>query len=1193
LLGVVLRSLSCRLWNVAIVYLRGPTDVLQEAEVKKSYIAALSADEQLALTCQNALLFGATALHRASGDTANTTEGPATSAEHTSTQTTQDATTVVQLTTHSRVDADADQAGPGIFHGQHPSLLALHALRRELTEVRDIVTRLFADHCITVELTPPSAALTAGKSSKSAPTTGKTQFIPITNEDFKVDLHYTKIRPVAFVRCEKDYEVWRYHYPSWMQPVVHFGHRAPSETFYRRLQYELRTGKDGVYTRINKRDNRIDAAGRCLLRFLKQTVVLRGFVRRQAAQAYAHSVDQLFMQWEDTLAAAVRADAEARRVEEERRKSEHRSCFGRFLSCFQRATVFQRSARVVHSLGTDDDNLTDLNAAQGASARSSNRGGGFSWGFKPKYAKITIFSSEDEMRAALKASLEAKLPVQAYPIAQQRPLECAIMAGMRTVGNLLGAVSFDSERVGSEEGERRLQALVEQYAFLESVAAVRDVITASIEARDTITQRTHYRSMSWVTGQAVHLNARGEHVETVQYSLEALQGAAALYGEIGAVVDQVCLMSDADGTKAAAAVQFPSHAKVSPKSGAATAHSTPHGAKHTQHTANTKAEPTADRMRVQPDYMASLTSAVSPVQELYFGGGLRHLVTVARVVECAAVNPRGVATTHSLLLPHLEPPLPSVAQFEGMLSEAESMRLMQKQLASKPGKAGTHSAVKGRRSSLHNHKDHSLTGAGRTAKSPAAGKRAPKTTQEASHTIAQFIRKRSIGAKLGEGSAKVASTSGKQSSVGEADSVVSDTASLEDTGLSTKSANYEVGGSTKSIVSTGPSTRSAITAGTSTKSAKFSASSKSNQTDDDTLTEVSTEAAAADAGTAGVVVVGPAPSSDSSSRASASSKQQPVKRSSLRGSKSSFSRRGSAEARSNNPPKRVSISTPTVAEEGKSKETAMETIAKFLRSKAFNVTVNKRGKKFNYNGSKLRTEVHLPKAVRSEIAGKKIARFLRAKSRGKLDTGENGDSGAVVSQGAKVKAADIEAALALQQEQERDRSAMYCNTLFDLFTSARAGFADRILCQDRLWQFATVVTHRKRALCDLSVRSLRSERVVKPLPTLRDLQSILVLAIFRDRYLRFATSVATIKAPTGGAAGGKGTRAARAVPHYMHATGQNNAAGADPHHAHGQHHITRRRKCVEVLQGLCKIYHAKKLLRQKRLHKRQATGGKK
>jgi hypothetical protein len=1175
------------------VYLRGPTDVLQEAEVKKSYFAALSADEQLALTCQNALLFGATALHRASGDTANTTEGPATSAEHTSTQTTQDATTVVQLTTHSRADADADQAGPGIFRGQHPSLLALHALRRELTEVRDIVARLFADHCITVELTPPSAALTAGKSSKPAPTTGKTQFIPITNEDFKVDLHYTKIRPVAFVRCEKGYEVWRYHYPSWMQPVVHFGHRAPSETFYRRLQYELRTGKDGVYTRINKRDNRIDAAGRCLLRFLKQAVVLRGFVRRQAAQAYAHSVDQLFMQWEDTLAAAVRADAEARRVEEERRKSEHRSCVGRFLSCFQRATVFQRSARVVHSLGTDDDNLTDLNAALNNSARNTNRSGGFSWGFKPKYAKITIFSSEDEMRAALKASLETKLPVQAYPVVQQRPLECAIMAEMRAAGNLLGAVTVESERVDAGEGERRLQSLVEQYAFLESVAVVRDVITASVEARDTITQRTHYRSMSWVTGQAVHLNARGEHVETVQYSLEALQGAAALYGEIGAVVDQVCLKNDAAGTKAAATVQFASQSKVSPKSGAATAHRTTHGAKHTQHTANTKAEPTADRMRVQPDYMATLTSAVSPVQELYFGGGLRHLVTVARVVECAAVNPRGVATTHSLLLPRLEPPLPSVAQFEGMLSEAESMRLMQKQLASKPGKAGTHSAVKGRRSSLHNHKDHSLTGAGRTAKSPAAGKRAPKTTQEASHTIAQFIRKRSIGAKLGEGSAKVASTSGKQSSAGEADSVASDTASLEDTGLSTKSANYDVGGSSKSAVTAGASTKSAVTAGTSTKSAKFSASSKSNQTDDDTLTEVSTEAAAAGAaGTAGVVADGPAPSSGSSSRASASSKQQPVKRSSLRGSKSSFSRRGSAEARGNNPPKRVSISTPTVVEEGKSKETAMETIAKFLRSKAFNVTVNKRSKKFNYNGSKLRTEVHLPKAVRSEIAGKKIARFLRAKSRNKLDTSGT-DASVIASQSAKVKAADIEAALALQQEQERDRSAMYCNTLFDLFTSARAGFADRTLCQDRLWQFATVMTHRKRALCDLSVRALRSERVVKPLPTLRDLQSILVLAIFRDRYQRFATSVATMKAPTGGASGGKGARAARAVPHYMHATGQNNATGADPHHAHGQHHITRRRKCVEVLQGLCKIYHAKKLLRQKRLHKLQASRGKK
>jgi hypothetical protein len=267
-----------------------------------------------------------------------------------------------------------------------------------------------------------------------------------------------------------------------------------------------------------------------------------------------------------------------------------------------------------------------------------------------------------------------------------------------------------------------------------------------------------------------------------------------------------------------------------------------------------------------------------------------------------------------------------------------------------------------------------------------------------------------------------------------------------------------------------------------------------------------------------------------------------------------------------------------VAEPVKSEEDAKATITKFLRSRAFNLSVNKRSKKYNYNGSKYRTEVKLKVTRHEHIASKKISKFMRSRSKGKLLTEHSS------SQDAQIRAAEAaaEAAEKLQEAQE-DARAVYCTTMFDLFTSARAGFSDRRLCHDRLWQFATAVTSKSRSLCGLSQKALTHETVVRKLPTLRELQSILVLAVFRERYARFTScplprrmmnALTSVQTVAGGAAAAG--RAHSQLP-LVTAQAPLGAKAAD---------AAATKRCVEILQGLCKMYHARKLLRLRRLLRR-------
>ncbi|KAJ1443738.1 hypothetical protein B484DRAFT_441472 [Ochromonadaceae sp. CCMP2298] len=99
-------------------------------------------------------------------------------------------------------------------------------------------------------------------------------------------------------------------------------------------------------------------------------------------------------------------------------------------------------------------------------------------------------------------------------------------------------------------------------------------------------------------------------------------------------------------------------------------------------------------------------------------------------------------------------------------------------------------------------------------------------------------------------------------------------------------------------------------------------------------------------------------------------------------------------------------------------------------------------------------------------------------------------------------------------------------SLYDLFVSARGGFNDRPLCSDRLWEFAAVRTtgtaRTVRTLCSQSSKLLNE--TVKALPSLQNLHSALVLALFQERYRPrlLEGGRGSIRGGSGGIRGGTG-----------------------------------------------------------------------
>lgn len=953
--------------------------------------------------------------------------------------------------------------------------------------MRDIVTQLLRDHSLTLQLTPPSAAMTSpggGRSAKPNPTTSHATLIPITVEDFLIKLHYAKIRPIQYIRCERTYEVWRYHFPSWMHPIVHFGSSAPKETFFRRLQYELRNGKDGIYARIDALDSRLDAAGRKLLRFLRQAVVLRRFVRNKCIEDYRISVNQCLMQWEDTLAAAVRVDREARRVKEEQEKYTKKGFLRKLFSCFHHTAVFRRSARVVHSLSTNDDNNFDNleenrhYTSTSATARSSAKSNGFGWGFRPKYAKILIFTSEDELSAALKAELEQVLPVQVYSTIQHRAIEQTIM---NTLFQEICAVEA-IRMVGSAKTRSSLQALVSEYAFLDSAKDCNDAVHSAVQARSEVTSQTYRRQCSWITGQEVHINQHGQHISEAQCSPESLTQAAKVYQALSVAATQTTLgYANKNDTNRVSAALYPVPNKLASK------------IPLLDNTAQSV------KLRIQADQLSLFTAAAQPVKEVYLGGGLRHLIGVLRVVEDGRLNPRGVVVLHSLLLPHLEPQLPTMAQFQGTLNNTGSVETMKRSIAEHHRSTGSAEMGNGRKMSVTVRDGHKVVrlGSAETSKKP------PKTAAEARKTITKFILKRSSSVKRFT-----------EQGAGTGKPLMGDTAATSSSCSTTGVAVAP----TESVVSVDTKITFPATSGNRSQSSPSRAA---------------TDTARASSNSKNTVK--PLTTSMSDTRTSGKVRRGSVTRSSL---------------------------TTTASSRKPTEETARDTITKFLLSRSFNLSVSKRSKKYNYNGTKTRTEVRV-RGLKTEVfAGKKIVRFMRARSKSRVRQLEEEKQKALAIAAAEKKRQEAEALYIETQrsEQQKDTDAVYCTTIFDLFTSARAGFSDRPLCQDRLWHFSTVITSKSRQLCNLSIKMLRSqtEQPIKALPTLHDLRGVLVVALFRERHL-FAT---------------------QDVPKKKAFLSDSKS-------------LTKRdssRRCAEVIQGGCRMFLARKTVaarRQARLQQRQ------
>lgn len=1044
------------------------------------------------MSCQNALLFG----------TFSSTPG----SDLTSTN------VVVGDGADTAADVHLSQ---GIFHSLHPNIVLLHSLRQELHEIREILARLTSERSVRIELIPPAVA---GKTKHQAPGAATT-FIPITVEDFSVDLKYQEIRPIKYVQSVKDNDVWEYLYPSWMHPIVRFGVPAPVESFSRRLQLEQRSGAGGKYTRINATDNRADAAARVLLRFLRVAVVLGSFVRDKALAAHRLSSDQCMMLWEDSLGAAVRADEENRRIEALRQMLLKRTFLDKMLGCFTACALPRRKTRMIHSMQTQtfdsvkaspsNENVDDVNDDAARVPQVSA-----CCGVQPKYAKVSTFTSEEEFQSVLKLALSQPLPVQCYPRRALTLLVRAVLTEMLSV-EVADSFKSDSNRPTVDQAAQGaaamsmstltpLDALLAKYPFLTSTDDMRCALRRAATERSSISATTHFRCASWVTGQAVHLNAHGQHVDasTQQVSTEQVSKMSAFYAQLGHVLDKTCTkyVHPVDAQPIPGRVIAPAIAtSVIParrKSLYGNTGSTKKAAAVVLPKLVNKEVVKPDGIRLQPEDLPIVSEAVAPVQEVWLGGGLRNLLFAMRVVEDVHSNPRGVAVLNSVLLP---PPPPQVHPMSdaAALSDAESMLMMRKKLTA----AGQSSKNPQFEETPASAKHASRKNGGINVR-----KKGVKSADEASVKIAKFIRKRTIISRSG----KVQTFDSTKADV--TPGTVSSGSALTSTTATAASNIIGAHGTTGSLSGSLESTKSKTTT-TAVTTASNAAGNK------------------------------------------AASKQP------------------------------------------KSSEDAKATISKFLRSKRFNVTVSKSSKKYNYNGTRLRTLAdYRIRTTKEAAAGMKIKNFLRNRS-GKqvVDAGKIAADKAAAAAAAHAAAVEADAQLlrvaAAAHEQAENQRAIVCTTIYDLFSSARTGFSDRVLCQDRLWQFATHFTIKARNLCAASLRMLKHETPVRPLPTLGHLHHALILAVFRERY-KFAVQPVKRLSMQDGKATSSATltaSAAVAVAASVKAVGAtsnsrssftNAAAVLAPAAVPSVRSI---RRYVQVIQGFCRIIKAKRVVRVKRL----------
>ena len=146
-------------------------------------------------------------------------------------------------------------------------------------------------------------------------------------------------------------EHWEVRASRWMRPVMQWGAAAGVEPFWRRLEIEKKqaakvggNGFKGKYTLLNEKDNRVDIYAKRVLYTLKLRQRTAVLAKDMVLEPVRLAVENDCMQWEDALATILRKKREQELLERRKRLGKlsskpqmqpKKSLFDALFSCFK------------------------------------------------------------------------------------------------------------------------------------------------------------------------------------------------------------------------------------------------------------------------------------------------------------------------------------------------------------------------------------------------------------------------------------------------------------------------------------------------------------------------------------------------------------------------------------------------------------------------------------------------------------------------------------------------------------------------------------------------------------------------------------------------------------------------------------------------------------------------------------------
>jgi hypothetical protein len=117
----------------------------------------------------------------------------------------------------------------------------------------------------------------------------------------------SNVNPTQFLSLTQNFEDWLVHVPAWQMPVYKlWGECAAPEPFWRRLLIEQRLGIDGPYTKIDRKDQKIDKVARDLGSHTWQKMLIRRAMIRKVVDSRRCQQESECMLFEDALAIRAR-----------------------------------------------------------------------------------------------------------------------------------------------------------------------------------------------------------------------------------------------------------------------------------------------------------------------------------------------------------------------------------------------------------------------------------------------------------------------------------------------------------------------------------------------------------------------------------------------------------------------------------------------------------------------------------------------------------------------------------------------------------------------------------------------------------------------------------------------------------------------------------------------------------------------